>query len=372
MSSPAPLPVDIYRSAQRGELQKVVKWLRKEGPVDALHSVPTRDGRTSTDTLLQAAAACGQLEMVRMLLQRGAGVNLQTSLGNTALTDAAFNGHRSIVLLLLQHSADPDLQNIDGETVLMSAALQGHEACVKALLRAKANVELLDKDGDSALLRAEVKGHTATAALIRQHAAPRRPDTTAAPAAPAPDAGEPAGAAASLPVEVHRSAKRGDLQKVVRWLRKGGPIDALGSTTTRSGHPMTGTLLQAAAGYGHLEMVRMLLEQGASINLPSSTGFTALMIAASYDHLPILLVLLQHSANIDLQDTYGDTALMSAAGEKREGPAAIQGQHRAARQRRRHRPASRRGRGPHEHREAHSAARSTASSSTGGAGCAGD
>ena len=34
MSSPAPLPKEIHRSAERGELQKVVKWLRKG--VDAL------------------------------------------------------------------------------------------------------------------------------------------------------------------------------------------------------------------------------------------------------------------------------------------------------------------------------------------------
>ena len=31
MSSPASLPEDIYHSAVRGELQKVVKWLRKGG-----------------------------------------------------------------------------------------------------------------------------------------------------------------------------------------------------------------------------------------------------------------------------------------------------------------------------------------------------
>ena len=31
MSSPASLPKEIHRSAERGELQKVVKWLRKGG-----------------------------------------------------------------------------------------------------------------------------------------------------------------------------------------------------------------------------------------------------------------------------------------------------------------------------------------------------
>ena len=35
MSSPAPLPEEIQLAAVRGELQKVVKWLRKGGQVGA-------------------------------------------------------------------------------------------------------------------------------------------------------------------------------------------------------------------------------------------------------------------------------------------------------------------------------------------------
>ena len=45
MRSPTPLPKEIHRSAQRGELQKVVKWLRKGGPVDALYSATARATR---------------------------------------------------------------------------------------------------------------------------------------------------------------------------------------------------------------------------------------------------------------------------------------------------------------------------------------
>ena len=36
MSAPASLPIEILRSAERGELQKVVKWLRKGGSVGAI------------------------------------------------------------------------------------------------------------------------------------------------------------------------------------------------------------------------------------------------------------------------------------------------------------------------------------------------
>ena len=92
MSSPAPLPKEIHRSAQRGELQKVVKWLRKGGLVDALY--PTTgavDGRATAETMLYAAAVCCQLEMVRELLKRGASIDLQDSLGLTALMSAVMS-----------------------------------------------------------------------------------------------------------------------------------------------------------------------------------------------------------------------------------------------------------------------------------------
>ena len=228
--------MEIHWSAVQGELQKVVKWLRKGGQTDALCPVTTEDGQTTAQPLLHVAAGWGHLAMVRELLERGASIDLQNSLGGTALMDAAFYGYLSILLVMLQHSANPDLQDIDGITALMKAAYQGHEACVQALLRAKANTELLDNDGRTALQYAEGTGHTATAKLIRQHTAPP-PPAAAAPDAP-PDAVEPEDSApVSLPLKIYESVQLGQEHKVVNWLRKGGLVDALGSTTSDDGCP---------------------------------------------------------------------------------------------------------------------------------------
>ena len=316
MSSPAPLPKEIHRSAQRGELQKVVKWLRKGGPVGALCSAKGQAGQDSAETLLHAAAANGQLEVVRELLERGASVDLPSGLGSTALMHAAAFGHLSIVLVLLQHLATPDLQATKGGTALIAAAAQGQEACVKALLRAKADTELIS-EGDTALQRAEAEGHKAIAKLIRQHTTPPQPATTA-PAAPS-DAGEPAvGSPASLPLEIFQSARLGELQKVVKWLGKEGLVDALCSDPAAGQLAcfLAGSaygLLHTASANGHLEMVRMLLKRGASVDLQTNLGFTALMSSAGAGHPSILLVLLEHSADPDLQDIFGATALMAAA-----------------------------------------------------------
>ena len=178
MSSPAPLPYGVHDSACRADtyLLHVVKWLREGGQVDALCPTTTRDGQATAETLLHAAAGCGHLAMVKELLKRGASVELQTSLGCTALMDAACGGHLSIVLVLLQHSASIDLQDIDGVTALMRAADQRqqqglHAACVKALLRAKANPDLQDKSGITALMYATERGrHACVLALLRAKA----------------------------------------------------------------------------------------------------------------------------------------------------------------------------------------------------------
>ena len=96
---------------------------------------------------------------------------------------------------------------------------------------------------------------------------------------------------ASLPIEINQAAERGELQKVIKWLRKGGAVDALCPTTACDGRPSTTTLLKTAAVHDHLAMVRELLKRGASVDLPSSLGYTALMNAASHGYLSIVLVL---------------------------------------------------------------------------------
>ena len=73
------LPVDVYEAAYDGDAQAVAAWLDEGGGLDA------RCGENGV-TLLMAAGFGGQEAMVRMLLRRGASVNLQDSYGITALT----------------------------------------------------------------------------------------------------------------------------------------------------------------------------------------------------------------------------------------------------------------------------------------------
>ena len=182
------------------------------------------------------------------------------------------------------------------------------------LLATASSTELTNVNGRAALQHgaAEAHGLTATPSHSRQHAAPSQP------AAAAPDdSGAAASSPASLPLDIVSSAERGQLPKVFRWLGEGGAIDAL-CPITMNGQNTTTSLLLTATSSGHLEMVRELLNRGASVDLPNTNGSTALMYTAVFGHHSILLLLLQHSANPDLQDVDGNTALMRAAIQKHE------------------------------------------------------
>ena len=118
-------------AAFKGDAHAVAAWLEKGGGVDA------GCAENNDVTLLMMAAAGGHEAMVRMLLERGASINLQESLGCTAL---------------------------------VGAAEQGHTTTVQVLLDAKANASLQTEFGYTALMAAEQEKHTAIAQLLRQHA----------------------------------------------------------------------------------------------------------------------------------------------------------------------------------------------------------
>ena len=68
-----------------------------------------------------------KLRIVRLLLDRGANVNIQNNYGQTALIVASRKGRIDIVESLLDSGADPNIRNNDGGTALMIAEREGHD-----------------------------------------------------------------------------------------------------------------------------------------------------------------------------------------------------------------------------------------------------
>jgi ankyrin repeat protein len=79
------------------------------------------------------AAAAGDAESARALLDRGAAVNAMNVDGKTALMAAAARGHVETVRLLLDHGAAVDTTNIHGRTALTYAEETGHTDVARML-----------------------------------------------------------------------------------------------------------------------------------------------------------------------------------------------------------------------------------------------
>ncbi|CAH0562061.1 unnamed protein product [Brassicogethes aeneus] len=78
-------------------------------------------------TALMLAVSHGRLDMVSMLLEAGADINIQDEDGSTALMCAAEHGHIEIVKHFLSHpDCDSSITDVDGSTALKIAMEAGH------------------------------------------------------------------------------------------------------------------------------------------------------------------------------------------------------------------------------------------------------
>ncbi|MGH9905260.1 MAG: ankyrin repeat domain-containing protein, partial [Pyrinomonadaceae bacterium] len=112
------------------------------------------------ETALIAAAARGDLSIVKALLQGGADVNTKSEVGATALLRTLENTHYAVAdTLLAQPTLDVNAQGGNGWTALIYSVTSDREEIVPKLLERGANVNLQDGEGDTALHRAAQNGN---------------------------------------------------------------------------------------------------------------------------------------------------------------------------------------------------------------------
>ena len=131
----------------------LVAALQSEAPKSALllakHPKTNVElANSSGETPLMLAAIQNQLELARLLIDRGAEVNRK---GWTPLHYAATRGHREMMRLLLDHDAYIDSESPNGTTPLMMAAYSGSPLSVKLLLEEGADPTLVNDGNVSAL-----------------------------------------------------------------------------------------------------------------------------------------------------------------------------------------------------------------------------
>ncbi len=133
---------------------KVVKLLINKG---ADVNLPLREGTTP----LCFAAHDGYRKMTELLLQApGIQVNKPGKDNITPLFMACYQEHKEIVRLLLKHGANPDTADNYDQFALHFACSTGNTKIVELLLDNKADPNIVDVEGQAAIHHVCVAGHT--------------------------------------------------------------------------------------------------------------------------------------------------------------------------------------------------------------------
>lgn len=111
-----------------------------------------------------------------------------------------------------------------------------------------------------------------------------------------------------------------DQDQITSELREAVKLIFAGADINTSGGG--GTTLSWAAFIGHLETVKLLIDNNADVNIKSVDGKTPLMEASWNGHIAIVKLLLDKGADINTTDNIGITALFEAIdyGHKEQYP----------------------------------------------------
>ncbi|HEX6043801.1 MAG TPA: ankyrin repeat domain-containing protein [Pyrinomonadaceae bacterium] len=121
---------------------------------------PNAQNATDGRTVLINAAARGDLEVVKVLVQRGADVNVKDKQGYTALFHAIEAMYDDVELVLLsQPGLDPNARGLNGTTALLKYVWRDRKDAVDVLLKRGADVNAQDADGDAPLHGAAENGN---------------------------------------------------------------------------------------------------------------------------------------------------------------------------------------------------------------------
>lgn len=134
---------DLIEAAREGNLYGIIMAM------DSGFGVNDR-GRYRIPPIVVAADA-GQVDAVRLLIQKGAQIDLRAHDNQTALGAAVARERADIVKVLLDAGADPNRSALDKEMPLIVAARKGLETIVRLLVKAGADRYETDRTGRTAM-----------------------------------------------------------------------------------------------------------------------------------------------------------------------------------------------------------------------------
>ncbi|KAF8343241.1 ankyrin repeat-containing domain protein [Amanita rubescens] len=297
-----------------------------------------------------SASAEGHIGIVELLLDSSINMNVYGRHMSDALCAAAHAGHEGVVRLLLEWGADPNIQGEDGQSPLHAASLEGFKNITQLLIDNGADVNMQGGSYGYAIWAAMSEGYNEIVELLLQYGASTSVHSGYSTEAlvvackcgnrkvveqlldEGVDANEGAyivnqllneGVDANeeeyytcivnedgvqyshIPLHVASEYASEDIVRLL--LEKGANVNIIGGYRW-------GTALQTGSFHGKKDSVQLLLEWGAYVNMLA--GSSALIAASSGGHKPIVELLLKWGADVNLHCGLGDandSALMIAS-----------------------------------------------------------
>ena len=109
-------------------------------------------------------------------------------------------------------------------------------------------------------------------------------------------------------MSIHEAAATGNIERLKQQLNAGTDVNQKNSYDGS-------TALNHAAWHGHMEIVQLLLENGANTNAKRNDGWAPLHDAAAQGHEEIAELLIANGADINTKDDGERTPLYAAAGK---------------------------------------------------------
>ncbi|MBD1891287.1 ankyrin repeat domain-containing protein [Coleofasciculus sp. FACHB-SPT9] len=264
---------DFIEAAMFGKVEAVKAAIEKGIDINAIGS----NGQTA----LMYAAHYVRIPVVQILIDAGAELDIVSEEdglgeGKTALMHVAGSffatGKRAeMVKMLVEAGANINLKRKDGRTALMWAAMAGYADSTQALIEAGADLDARDDEGNTAMMLAEGYRHPKIVRLLKQAGASEE---------------------GMNEIALIEAASDGNAEQVRALIQAGADIN----------RRMNSTALCNAASRGHDEIVRMLIEAGADVNKRTSEGYFYPLLDAAYaGHLEIVRALVEAGADVNAE-----------------------------------------------------------------------
>lgn len=295
--------LEAFEAIQADDLDRLETLLQQHP------ELPNARG-TNSNTLLNLAGALGKVEAVRRLLARGADPSIGNNKGWTPLHQAGYRGPQDgvslqLLPLLLAAGARVDVfAHGDGGSPLVQALFWGHRENAEILaergvvpnnLRVAAGLGRLD------LVRSHFTRDGRLKASAGAHREFHRPHS-------------------GFPAWVPSDDQQEILDEALVWAAKSGRTEPMAFLIEQganpNGDPYRGTPLIWAAANNRMAAAKWLLEHGADVDhqgtfggLTHGQGTTALHLAAQNGHMEMVQLLVEQGADPNIQDElYHSTA----------------------------------------------------------------